>query len=57
MVGIECNGAAFLTSFQEDPHQKSFFQGFFQNSANGKVYYSNIVYCLMLTGKPLAIHF
>ena len=34
MVGIECNGAAFLTSFHEDPHQKIFFQGIFQTSAN-----------------------
>ena len=34
VVGIECNGAVFLTSFQEGPHQKLFFQGFFfQNSA------------------------
>ena len=30
LVGIECNGASFLTSFQEGPHQKLFFQGFFQ---------------------------
>ena len=29
MVGMECNGAAFLTSFQEGPRQKLFFQGFF----------------------------
>ena len=35
MEGIECNGATFLTSFQEGPHQKLFFQGFFsQNSAS-----------------------
>ena len=34
MVGIESNGTAFLTSFQEGPHQKLFFQGFFQNSAS-----------------------
>ena len=35
VVGIECNGAAFLTSFQEGPHQKLFFQEFFfQNSAS-----------------------
>ena len=34
VVGIECNGAAFLTSFQEGPHQKFFFQGFFQSSAS-----------------------
>ena len=34
MVGIECNGAAFLTSYQEGPHQKLFFQAFFQNSAS-----------------------
>ena len=34
MVGIECKGATFLTSFKEGPHQKLFFQGFFQNSAS-----------------------
>ena len=34
VVGIGCNGAAFLTSFQEGPNQKLFFQGFFQNSAS-----------------------
>ena len=34
VVGIESNGTAFLTSFQEGPHQKLFFQGFFQNSAS-----------------------
>ena len=33
MVEIECNSAAFLTSFQDGPHQL-FFQGFFQNSAS-----------------------
>ena len=31
---IECKGPAFLTSFQEGPLQKLFFQGFFQNSAS-----------------------
>ena len=35
MVGIECNGTAFLMSFQEGPHQTLFFfQGPFQNSAS-----------------------
>ena len=34
MVGNECNFATFLTSFQEGPHQKLFFQVFFQNSAS-----------------------
>ena len=34
VVGIECNGTAFLTSFQEGPHQKLFLQGLFQNSAS-----------------------
>ena len=34
VVVIECKGAAFLMSFQEGPHQKLFFQGFFQNSAS-----------------------
>ena len=29
IVGIECNGAAFLTPFQEGQHQKLLFQGFF----------------------------
>ena len=33
VVGIKCNGATFLTSFQEGPHQESFFQGIFQTSA------------------------
>ena len=28
MVGIECNGAVFLTSFQEGPHQKFSFKDF-----------------------------
>ena len=27
-VGIECNDATFLTSFQEGPQQKLFFQEF-----------------------------
>ena len=34
VVGIECYIAAFLTSFQEGPHQKLLFQGFFQHSAS-----------------------
>ena len=34
MVEIECNGAAFLMSFQEGPYQKLFSQEFFQYSAN-----------------------
>ena len=33
VVGID-DGATFLTSFQEGPHQKLFFRGFFQNSAS-----------------------
>ena len=50
VVGIECNGAAFLTSFQEGPQQKSFFQGFFQNSASkmAKCSIVDTVYYLML---------
>ena len=36
VVGIE------LTSFQEGPHQKLFYQGFFQNSAS-KMAKCNIV--------------
>ena len=43
MVGMECNGAAFLTSFQEGPSQKLFFQGFFQNCA------SKIANCIVVT--------
>ena len=34
MVEIECNGAAFLMSFQEGPYQKLFSQEFFQYSAS-----------------------
>ena len=34
MVGIECNGATSLTTFQEGPNQKLFFQVFFQYSAS-----------------------
>ena len=41
MVGIECNGAAFLTSFQEGP------QLFFQNSASKMA--NSIFY--VITGK------
>ena len=60
MVGIECNSAAFLTSFQEGPHQKLFFQGFFSKfcKQDGKLYYSR--YCkfsYVITGKLLATHF
>ena len=29
VVVFECNGAAFLTSFQEGSHQKLFFQGYY----------------------------
>ena len=32
LLGIEYNSSA--SSFQEDPHQKLFFQGFFQSSAS-----------------------
>ena len=39
VVGIECDDAAFLMSFQEGPHQKLFFQGIFQTSDN-KMYYT-----------------
>ena len=42
MVGIECNGATFIASFQEGPRQKLFFQGFFQNCAS-KMANCNIV--------------
>ena len=47
---LECNGAAFLTSFQECPHQKSFLQGFFQNSASkmAKCIIVDSVYYLIL---------
>ena len=34
VVGIECNGTAFLTSIQEGPHQSSFKDFFLQNSAS-----------------------
>ena len=42
VVGIECNGSAFLTSFQEGPHQELFFQGIFQTSA------SKMTYCIIV---------
>ena len=35
VLEIECNGATFLTSFQEGPHQNLLFQGkqnYFQDS-------------------------
>ena len=50
MVGIECNSAAFLTSFQEGPHQKLFFQGFFQSFAckMEKCIIVDVVYYLVL---------
>ena len=50
MVGIECNGAAFLTSFQQGPHQKLLFQGFFQHSASkmANCFIVDIVNYLML---------
>ena len=34
VVVIECNGAAFLTSFQEGPTRNCSLQDFFQNSAS-----------------------
>ena len=48
VVGIECNGAAFLTSFQEGPHQKLFFQGFFQTCKMTDYIIVDIVNYLML---------
>ena len=50
VVGIECNGATFLTSFQEGPHQELFFQEIFQTSASKMTNYNivNIVNYLML---------
>ena len=60
MVGIECKGPAFLTSFQEGPLQKLFFQGFFQNSAS-KMANCTIVdivnYLTLLLANSLATHF
>ena len=55
VVGIECNGAAFLTSFQESPHQKLFFQGFFQHSTSKMA--NCIIVDIVITGKLLATHF
>ena len=48
VVGIECNGASFLTSFQEDPHQELFFS--IQTSASEMTNYIivDIVKYLML---------
>ena len=58
MVGIKFDGAAFLTSFQEGPHQKLFFQGFFQIL---QVRWQTVFrYCQLsyiFTGKLLATHF
>ena len=53
VVVFECNGSAFLTSFQEGSHQKLFFQG---NSASKM---ANCRYCqfpYVITGKLLATH-
>ena len=49
MVGIECNGAAFITSFQES------LQLFFQNSAS-KVANSIIIF-YVITGKTQQLLF
>ena len=57
MLGIECNGAAFLTSFQEGPHQNLFFQGFFQLSASKMTSCIRVDIVNYLTGKLLATHF
>ena len=46
MVGIECNVAAFSTSFQEGPHPELFFQGIFQTSASKMTNYI-IVYIIV----------
>ena len=56
IVVYEWKGAAFLTSFQEESHQKLFCQGFSQNSA------SKMANCIIvdivnsLFGKFLATH-
>ena len=34
MVVFKCNGATFLTSFQEGSHQNCSFKDFIQNSAS-----------------------
>ena len=55
MVGMECNGATFLTSFQEGPHQKLFFQGFFFQNCESKMANCNKVvifsYLMLLLAK------
>ena len=48
MVGMQCNGAAFLTSFQEGPHQKLFFQNSASTMANCIIVDTSIVNYLML---------
>ena len=50
MVGIESNGAAYLTSFQDGPNQEAFFQGIFQTSTSKMTNYIilDIVNYLML---------
>ena len=47
--GIQCNGAAFLASFQEGPYQRLFFQGFFSKSA------SKMASCIIVDMLILAI--
>ena len=42
VVGIECNGATFLSSFKEGPHQNCSFTDTFQNSA------SKMVNCILV---------
>ena len=59
VVEIESNGAPFLMSFQEGPHQKWFFQGIFQSSES-KTTNCIVVYCQLsyvVTSKLLATHF
>ena len=57
VVGIECNSATFLMSFQEGSHQKLFFQ---QNSASKMANCIIVaIYCqfsYVITGKLLGTH-
>ena len=57
MAGIESNGTAFLTSFQDGPHQKLFFQGFYQNSASKMANCTIVDIVNVITGKLLATLF
>ena len=61
VVGIECNGAAFLTSFRKVHTRNCSFKDFFFNSASKMencITVDTVNYLMLLaTGKLLATHF